>query len=189
MSITVNRDNPLYNILDYIDKKDKEIALLKQEKNEFRVMVDSSNMEIQKLQNLLSEQPKIDRINKLIIAAKFCMMINIPYVFGAEYHNNKAFDCSSFVQALYKFVGTTLPRVTRDQAKLGTEVESLNNINPGDLVFFKTPNTTYTINHVGMDIGNGQFIHTNNSNENINIQNWETSDYTNWIVVIKRIIK
>lgn len=137
---------------------------------------------------LVEQSSRDTRPDRLVDLAKFCMSLGIPYIFGGTYEKNKSFDCSSFVQTLYKHVGTTLPRVTRDQAKLGTEV-TLDDLQAGDLLFFKTPNSSYNINHVGMAINNKEFIHTNNANENINIQNLDNSRYTPWIVTIKRIFK
>lgn len=73
------------------------------------------------------------------------------YVWGATGPNT--FDCSGLTQWCYKQIGITIPRVSREQAKAGEPVSKAN-LKPGDLVFFKNP-----IKHVGMYLGNDQYIH------------------------------
>ncbi|MDD5747469.1 MAG: C40 family peptidase [Actinomycetota bacterium] len=73
-----------------------------------------------------------------------------PYVSGAQGPNK--FDCSGLVYYVYAQVGIRLPRVTFDQVRVGKAV-SLENLEPGDLVFFRKNG------HVGIYIGAGQFIH------------------------------
>lgn len=84
------------------------------------------------------------------------------YSYGAT--GPSRFDCSGFVYYithnyygdLLKENNISLPRSSRTMARVGTAV-SRNNLEVGDLVFFK--NTSGTINHVGFYIGNDQFIH------------------------------
>lgn len=65
-------------------------------------------------------------------------------------------DCSSFIQTLFqeKF-STKLPRTSREQMTLGERVDSTE-LSAGDLLFFRTGPTR---RHVGVYIGNGQFMH------------------------------
>jgi len=68
-----------------------------------------------------------------------------------------ATDCSGFTQGVYKHFGISLPRVARDQAKVGKKV-SFNELQPGDLVFY-SGNGGKSITHVAMYIGNGKIVH------------------------------
>jgi len=82
----------------------------------------------------------------------------VPYRMGGLSKNGV--DCSGFVYLAYRSIaGISLPRTTHQQMKLGNEV-SPNNLEPGDLLFFKTG--WYT-RHVGIYIQNGQFMHASTS--------------------------
>lgn len=85
--------------------------------------------------------------------------LGTPYKFGAPAGSTSVFDCSSFTQYVYKKIGISLPRTSRDQAKVGTYV-SRSNIRKGDLLFFSTRSSNGKIAHVGIYAGNGQILHT-----------------------------
>ena len=79
--------------------------------------------------------------------------IGTPYVFGANGPN--AFDCSGFTKYVFSHFGIDLSRTSQGQCGDGTRVDR-SNLQTGDLVFFNT----YTTNgHVGIYIGDGDFIH------------------------------
>ncbi|MGG7176799.1 C40 family peptidase [Clostridium paraputrificum] len=80
-----------------------------------------------------------------------------PYVYGANGPNS--FDCSGFTSYVYKHFGVGLPRTSQSQFGAGSAV-SRNNLSVGDLVFF---NTYASLGHVGIYIGNGDFIHAASS--------------------------
>ena len=64
------------------------------------------------------------------------------------------FDCSSLMQYAFASSGVTIPRTSQEQFRAGTPVAAAD-LKPGDLVFFDgTPP-----GHVGMYLGNGQFVH------------------------------
>jgi len=77
-----------------------------------------------------------------------------PYRFGGM--SLKGIDCSAFVKRVYSFFDITLPRTAREQAKVGQRV-SRDELTVGDLVFFNT--RRYYISHVGIYIGDDQFVH------------------------------
>ncbi len=66
-------------------------------------------------------------------------------------------DCSGFTSTVYRSQGIKIPRTAMQQSKVGKSV-SKSDLKKGDLIFFKTNRGT-RVNHVGMYIGNGQFIH------------------------------
>jgi cell wall-associated NlpC family hydrolase len=77
-----------------------------------------------------------------------------PYVYGGA--SRGGFDCSGFTSYLYGKRGVALPHTARGQFAMGRKVER-GDLKPGDLVFFQT--VTPGISHVGVYVGNGQFIH------------------------------
>jgi len=92
---------------------------------------------------------------------------NAKQYLGANYRwggtsANTGFDCSGFVYTVYKSVGITLNRSSRDQIKNGTII-ARSELKPGDLVFFATSGGS-RISHVGIYIGNDEFIHSSSSN-------------------------
>lgn len=83
-----------------------------------------------------------------------------PYVWGANGPNS--FDCSGFTRYVYlNAIGVSLPRVSYEQAKSGTSVGT-SNLKKGDLLHFATVTPGRTT-HVGIYIGNNQFIHASGS--------------------------
>ncbi len=86
------------------------------------------------------------------------------YVMGAS--GPDAWDCSSLVQAAFKQVGVDLPRVSQDQSMVGTEV-SLSNLQVGDILYWGSKGSAY---HVGVYIGNGQYLDAANPSKGVVIQ-------------------
>lgn len=78
------------------------------------------------------------------------------------------FDCSGLTMVCYRLNGLDLPRVSRDQFKVGRPV-SMAQLAPGDLVFFATRGGN-RVNHVGIYIGDGQFIHAPRPGQNVRIE-------------------
>jgi cell wall-associated NlpC family hydrolase len=106
----------------------------------------------------------MDKKNKLVYFAK--KHLGKPYKFGAKpFEAPKTFDCSSFVQYLYKRIGVNLPRTALDQALVGKTIDAKKeSLETGDLLFFKggwghyNPEYPMGIGHVGIYIGNEKVI-------------------------------
>ncbi|MBN3451411.1 phage tail tape measure protein [Clostridium botulinum] len=96
-----------------------------------------------------------------------------PYKWGGS-NPSESFDCSGLVQYVYKQVGIQLNRTTYDQVKQGTPVAK-NQLQVGDAVFFGSPSSPH---HVGIYMGNGQYIHAPKSGDVIKVSSLNSrSDY------------
>ncbi|OIN97153.1 hypothetical protein AUJ66_04230 [Candidatus Desantisbacteria bacterium CG1_02_38_46] len=81
----------------------------------------------------------------------------IPYKRGGE--SPYRVDCSGFVRMLFKCFDILLPRTSRNQFEIGEKVKT---ITVGDLLFFATRGSS-RVNHVGIYIGDGKFIHASSA--------------------------
>lgn len=96
------------------------------------------------------------------------------YVYGAE--GPSCFDCSGFVQYMFNSYGYNISRTTYDQVNEGEYVDK-SNLQPGDLVFFSSYNT-YSPTHVGIYIGDNNFIHASSGKGCITISSLNSPYYT-----------
>jgi cell wall-associated NlpC family hydrolase len=87
--------------------------------------------------------------------------IGKSYVLGASGPN--AWDCSGLVQAAFKQIGVSLPRVSQDQSTAGTQV-SLSNLQPGDILYWGSAGSAY---HVAVYVGDGMFVGAQNPSTGI----------------------
>ncbi|MFE2357135.1 C40 family peptidase [Streptomyces parvulus] len=83
------------------------------------------------------------------------------YVSGAT--GPSAYDCSGLVQAAFKQVGISLPRVSQDQSTAGTQV-GLDSLQPGDILYWGGAGSAY---HVGIYVGDGMFVGAQNSSTGV----------------------
>ncbi|HIP42206.1 MAG TPA: peptidoglycan endopeptidase [Campylobacterales bacterium] len=97
------------------------------------------------------------------------------YVWGAT--GPRTFDCSGFTQWVYRDAGITIPRVSRDQARVGAYVR-YENLTRGDMVFFDTKKRrTGKVCHVGIYLGSGNFIHASSSAKKVVIYNFNKKSF------------
>jgi cell wall-associated NlpC family hydrolase len=101
--------------------------------------------------------------------------LGTPYVWGGT--TPKGFDCSGFAQFLYKRIGVNLPRTSQEQFKTGTPI-SIQQLQPGDLVFFKgTDGPANDVGHEGIYLGGGKFIHAPHTGDVVKISSLSDSYY------------
>lgn len=110
-----------------------------------------------------------------------------PYSYGSRGPNR--FDCSGFVGYSYeKALGIKLPRDSRSMSVTGVSVKK-SDLQEGDLVFFHTGGGN-RVSHVGIYIGDGNFIHASSGNvQKVVISNLSSGYYARCYHSAKRIIK
>ncbi|OGP63263.1 MAG: hypothetical protein A2169_08475 [Deltaproteobacteria bacterium RBG_13_47_9] len=89
--------------------------------------------------------------------------LGVPYKLGGS--TLKGIDCSAFVKKIYEIFNIQLPRTTREQFRIGKKVER-DQLEEGDLVFFRRRGNSA---HVGIYIGNSQFVHASSGNKEVKI--------------------
>jgi len=98
-------------------------------------------------------------------------LLGKKYVWGATGPNT--YDCSGFTQKIYDDLGIKIPRVSREQAKHGRLLQ-FEDLKKGDLVFFQTNRRRPgLVTHVGIYLGNGDFIHASSGAKKIVICNFK----------------
>lgn len=128
--------------------------------------------------NLDIDKPSL-RKNIVKTAESF---IGTPYRLGSE-SPEEGFDCSGLAMTAYRFNGLELPRTSREQWEAGRSIEN-NALEEGDLVFFATSGSG-EISHVGVYVGNGQFIHAPNKGKKIRIDSMSNTYYKHCYVGAK----
>lgn len=108
--------------------------------------------------------------------------IGVPYVFGGT--SPHGFDCSGYVQYVFAKAGVSLPRTADVQYEVGTPISTTDLI-PGDLVFFST--YTYGASHVGIYVGDGNFIHASSS-QGVTISSLSSAYYSSHYIGSRRIL-
>lgn len=100
------------------------------------------------------------------IALKY---LGCPYVWGGT--SPSGFDCSGFCQYVYRQIGINLPRTSRSQYRVGSFIPENRRdlLAPGDLVFFGYNGNPNQVHHVGMYVGNGNFIHAPGAGDHVKV--------------------
>lgn len=112
--------------------------------------------------------------------------VGYPYVYGGS--SPKGFDCSGFTSYIYKQFGISLNRTCSGQLDNGTPV-SMSELLPGDLVIFKKyANSNKRASHVGLYIGNGQFVHASTAKVGVIVSSLSDAYYTTGFVGGRRVV-
>ena len=113
--------------------------------------------------------------------------LGVPYVWGGSTPNG--FDCSGFVQYVYRKQGVELPRTSRQMASAGRSVPAfIDALEPGDLMLFEGSNGV--ISHVAMYAGDGRILHSSSSGNGVRYDDLSTQRgqyYVHHLVVARRV--
>lgn len=83
--------------------------------------------------------------------------LGVPYLWGGT-DPAKGLDCSGLVQRVFKDLGVDVPRTVADQRKVGTEVASMADARPGDLLVYDSRSSP-SGRHIAIYVGDGQMLH------------------------------
>lgn len=133
---------------------------------------------------LFSRNGQFDRYstasNDLVQSA--CQFSVARYLFGGT-DPARGMDCSAFVRLIFSKYGTHLPRTAREQAKVGANVP-FDKLQPGDRLYFACRNPR--IDHCGIYIGNGRFVHCSASRNGVGIDSLASDFFWRSLVVARR---
>ncbi len=108
--------------------------------------------------------------------------LGTPYCYGGSSHD--CTDCSGFVLNIFLAAGIKLPRTAEQQFFYGKDINDSDK-DTGDLVFFRDKSR---ISHVGIYLGNNEFIHASTSN-GVVVQSIDDDYYKNHYAGTRRIIQ
>lgn len=154
--------------------------------NYFFIPRDRLTVGVEVDKKLTSEYIKknLDRQSKIAQVVGFAyLQLGKPYIWGGN--GDVGFDCSGITSSAYGSIGIKIPRTSIAQSMHGTKVES-SNLSVGDLIFFK--GSEGYVNHVGMYVGEGKFLHASTSGDVVKMGSLINSYYTNKLVMARRII-
>ncbi|MEQ8202150.1 MAG: NlpC/P60 family protein [Smithellaceae bacterium] len=107
--------------------------------------------------------------------------LGAPYRLGGS--TVRGIDCSAFVRKIYQLFDISLPRTAYEQSNVGRSVAK-NELLEGDLVFFRTKRP---VGHVGIYIGNGEFVHASSKDRAVRIDNLDAPYFYNRFVRAVRV--
>lgn len=115
--------------------------------------------------------------------------VGTPYVWGGNSLSG-GIDCSGFVKELYKQIGVDLPRTAREQARVGKPIERLEELQPGDRLYFWDSKKGY-IGHTGLFLGfykdgGAYFIHSSSNNKGVGVDDLRNQHWRNMLVAARR---
>ncbi len=113
--------------------------------------------------------------------------LGTPYVYAGS-DLERGTDCSGFAMSVMTLFGVNLPHRASLQAQYGKEVD-YSDLEPGDMVFFRThsSNNYLGITHVGIYIGNGEFVHASSYRREVVVSVMDEGNYRRNFICARRM--
>ncbi len=201
--ITVQDENGTLNKKDIAHQENE---CLNQDEKEYSLQAFYRELQIEKVKaiNAMVAKRKAEEIQKKEQLAKESKTVYVPtksdkeilleyakYFKGGKYvwggTTPEGFDCSGYVQYLYKKQNVNMPRTAWEQSKIGIEIPK-DQLKKGDLVFFLTDKSrNIPVTHVGIYMGGNQFIHAASKAQGIIISPLDSGSYADTFVKATRV--
>lgn len=142
----------------------------------------SLSAQIEMLRQAAKAQASETSLIKSVLQRAFSL-IGTPYRYGGS-SPDAGFDCSGLVGYVFRTIGIDLPRVSRAMASEGVKVATRDALAEGDLVFFGKRGH---IDHVGIYIGDGKFLHAPSSGRDVTISSLTTGYWAQKYLEARRV--
>jgi len=193
----IPRDTKVYVFYEedgwyYIEYKDKKgwvsAEYIKLSENSGSSSDDNSSTPDTSENNSSTENNNVSTVSskQLEVVEYAKKFLGIKYTWGGQ-SPSEGFDCAGLVKYVYKHFDISLPGGATSQSKHG-KVISKSELEPGDLVFFKSPSFNTPIGHVGIYVGDGNFIHAPSKGEVVRIETMNSNYYTKYYVTARRLL-
>jgi cell wall-associated NlpC family hydrolase len=140
---------------------------------------DETAARLERLRRRLAAQQDIAGRQDTGVVAIATRYLGVPYVWGGA-SPQSGFDCSGLVMYVYAQLGVSLPHFAASQYNYGIPVPR-DRLEPGDLVFF------HALGHVGIYVGNDEFIHAPHTGDVVKISTLNEFSYASTYVGARRL--
>jgi len=129
------------------------------------------------------DAPETSSLVRTVLQRAFALL-GTPYRWGGS-SPEAGFDCSGLVGYVFRTaLGIELPRISRDMARDGEQVER-SSLVPGDLVFFGRRGKR--VDHVGIYIGEGRFLHAPRTGRDVTVSELDTGYWARRFLQARRV--
>lgn len=112
-------------------------------------------------------------------------LLGCKYVYGGT--SPSGFDCSGFTQYVFAHFGVSLSHSSATQYSNSVRIKK-SELKPGDLVFFSQTSGSSKVGHVGIYVGDGQFIHAASPGKGVRYDGLDDTYYVNHYIGCGRVL-
>jgi cell wall-associated NlpC family hydrolase len=115
-------------------------------------------------------------------------LVGTPYRWGGD-NEREGFDCSGLIRHVFaETLDMNLPRRSAEMSVMQGKVVAKDKLKTGDLLFFSTAGKRSGVNHAGIYVGNGRFVHAPRKGRNVSVSSLDAAYWQKTFTVAKRVI-